>query len=183
VPDKSRRKSINYSIKRNLQLRLFIKVLGVAMVGIVLMATIFYFYSDMEIKNSYKMFHIHAKNFQEYLFPAAALASIAALVFAAGITLFLPISFAGPIYHIEKILKEEVAEGNLSVTCNLRQGDELGDLADALNYSLENLGNKIEAIRESAEKLESTVAGLEDPDINVKELTKKINEGLGGFRL
>ena len=180
---KYKRKCINYSIKKKLQVRLFIKVLGVALVGIMLMATIFYFYSDREINNSFRLFHIHAENFTEYLFPAAVLSVIAAVVFAVGIAIFFPLSIAGPLYRIERVLKEDVAEGNLSVTCNLRKGDELNDLANALNFSLGKLGSKIRTIRESAKKLESTVADLDSPDKNLKELTKKINDDLGSFKL
>ena len=180
---KTNRKFINYSIETKLQIRLFIKVLGVALMGITLMAVIFYFFSDREINNSFKLFHIHAQNFTEYLFPAAALSAAAATLFSVLIALFLPISIAGPIYRIEKILKEDVAEGNLSGGYKLRKSDELKDLANILNDSIEKVGSRIKEIRESAKKLESTVARQNNPDKETKELTKKINEQLDYFRL
>ena len=180
---KTNRKLINYSIKKKLQIRLFIKVLGVAMMGITLMAVIFYFYSDREINNSFKLFHIHAQNFTEYLFPAAAMSVVAATFFAILIALFLPISIAGPLYRIERILKEDVAEGNLSIKYEVRGSDELSDLANALNISTEKLGGRISKIRENAEKLESTLASQENPDSTAKELAKKINEQLSDFKL
>lgn len=183
MPAKPKRKIINYSIKRKLQVRLFIKTLGVALMGIALMATIFYFYSDREINNSFRLFHIHAENFTEYLFPAAVLSTVAAVILAIGIALFLPLSIAGSLYRIEKTLNEDVAEGNLSTTYNIRKGDELGDLADTLNSAMEKLGSRIKTIREFAKKLESTVASMENPDKNVKKLTEKINEGLSNFKL
>jgi methyl-accepting chemotaxis protein len=183
MPGKTNRKLINYSIETKLQIRLFIKVLGVALMGITLMAVIFYFYSDREINDSFKLFHIHAQNFTEYLFPAAALSAAAATFFAILIALFLPISIAGPLYRIEKILKEDVAEGNLSVRYELRKGDELKELANALNISMEKLGSRIKEVRESGKKLESTVARQENPDKETHELTKKINEQLDYFRL
>jgi methyl-accepting chemotaxis protein len=180
---KANRKLINYSIKTKMQVRLFIKVLGVALMGITLMAVIFYFYSDREINNSFKLFHIHAQNFTEYLFPAAILSAAAATFFAILIALFLPITIAGPLYRIEKILKEDVAEGDLRIRYKLRKGDELKDLANALNLSMEKLGSRIKEISQSAKKLESTVAGQENPDKETQELTKKINEQLDHFKL
>ena len=180
---KTNRKIINYSIETKLQIRLFIKVLGVALMGITLMAVIFYFYSDREINNSFKLFHIHAQNFTEYLFPAAVLSAVAATFFAILIALFLPISIAGPLYRIEKILKEDVAEGKLSGGYRLRKGDELKDLANILDDSIGKVGSRIKEIRESAKKLELTIAGQNNPDKETQELTKKINEQLDYFTL
>ncbi|MDH4028008.1 MAG: methyl-accepting chemotaxis protein [Nitrospirota bacterium] len=180
MPGKYKRKIINFSVNRTMQIRLFIKVLGVALVGIGLMATIFYFYSNREISESYRQFHVHAKNFLEYLWPAVTLSIAAAVFFAAAITLFFPLGIAGPLYRIEKEMKEKVGEGDLSVRFELRDGDEVKNLADALNLSLEHLSGKIKLLKEKADKLEASAAGKNE---EAAALAKEINEILKGFRI
>ena len=180
MPSKYKRKMINFSVNRNMQIRLFIKVLGVALVGIGLMATIFYFYSNREISESYRQFHVHAKNFLEYLFPAVTLSIAAAVLFAVAITLFFPLGIAGPLYRIEKDMKEKVGKGDLSVRFTLRDGDEVKNLAEAVNLSLEHLGGKIELLKEKSKKLEASVTGKNDEALAI---AKEINGILNGFTI
>jgi len=180
MPGKYNRKTINFSIKKHMQIRLFIKVLGVALVGIGLMAAIFYFYSNREIGGSYKQFHVHAKNFLDYLLPAVILSIVAAVIFAISITLFFPLTIAGPLYRIERDIKDRVAEGDLTVRFNLRKGDEVSDLANALNISLEKIGNSIREMKDTAAKLDSVTS---DNDPEIKELVNDLNRELRGFKI
>ncbi|NOZ69801.1 MAG: hypothetical protein GXP46_11300, partial [Deferribacteres bacterium] len=99
---RNRRKKINFSVKRQMQMRLFFRVISIAAAGIGLMAVIFYLYSYREISGSYRQFHIQAQNFLDYLLPAVILSLSAAIVLAAAITVFFPHKIAGPLYRIEK---------------------------------------------------------------------------------
>ncbi len=181
---KYKRKIINYSIKRKLQIRLFIKVLGVSIIGVGLMATIFYFYSNREINGSYQQFHIHAENFLDLLLPAVTLSIVLAILSAGVITLFFPLRIAGPLYRIERDMIEKVAEGDLSVKFKVRKSDEVRDLADAINLSLEKLKYKIEMVKKPSEKLESIISTMsEEGNKDMKKLIKEINEVLKEFKL
>lgn len=180
----NRRKYLNFSIKRQMQIRLFIKVLGIAIVGVGLMAAVFYFYSDREINSSYRQFHIHADNFLELLQPAVITSLVLALAASVFITLFLPIKIAGPAFRIEESLRENVVNGDLTVRIKLRKGDELGELADVLNTCLENTARKIAASGKLAEDLESRLSKRNDPDCNdMKEIAMKLNEQLRQFKV
>jgi methyl-accepting chemotaxis protein len=184
MPGKYKRKIINYSIKRRLQIRLFIKVLSVSIIGVGLMAVVFYFYSNREINESYQQFHIHAKNFLDYLLPAVILSLLLAFLLSVVITLFFPLRIAGPLYRIERDLKEKVGEGDLTVRFKLRKSDEIRDLADALNLSLEKLQQKIESLKRSSEKLASIAEVTKgEGDKDIKRLAKEINEAVKGFKL
>ena len=182
--DKNRRKHLNFSIKRKMQLRLFIKVFTIAIVGVGIMGAIFYFYSDREISSSYRQFHINAKNFLDLLLPAVVLSLLASLIVSIVITLFFPIKIAGPLYRIERDLKEKLAKGDLTVRFHLRKGDEVDDLAEAVNICVENWKEKIETIKRSAEDIEAAVTeskGMENN--NAKELLIKLRENLSQFKV
>lgn len=179
--DKNRRSMINFSVKRRMQIRLFIKILGIILIGVGLMGAVFYFFSNREIHSSYRQFHIHANNFLELLRPTVFLSIFLALLASAAITLFLPIRIAGPLFRIERDLKEKVANGDLTVRFILRNGDEVGELAAAVNVCLENLGKKIETTQKLADDLESRLSGNEGDEI--KGLVMQIKDNLKQFRV
>ncbi|MBI5666335.1 MAG: methyl-accepting chemotaxis protein [Nitrospirae bacterium] len=179
--DKNRRSIINYSIKRQMQIRLFIKILGIILIGVGLMAVVFYFFSNREINSSYRQFHIHADNFLDLLRPTVFMSIGLALLASIAITVFLPIKIAGPLFRIERDIKEKVANGDFSVRFYLRKGDEVGELANAVNICLESLGQKIETTQKMADDLEARLAGVNDNDI--KALVAKINNNLKQFKV
>ncbi|RJR17069.1 MAG: methyl-accepting chemotaxis protein [Nitrospiraceae bacterium] len=178
---KNRRSIINYSVKRQMQIRLFIKILGIILIGVGLMAAVFYFFSNREINSSYRQFHIHANNFLELLRPTVFLSIFLALLASAAITLFLPIRIAGPLFRIERDMKEKVANGDLTVRFILRTGDEVGELADAVNHCLDSLGKKIETTQKLTNELESRLSGNEGDEI--KGLVVKIKDNLKQFKV
>ena len=59
---------------------------------------------------------------------------------------------AGPIYRIEKDMGE-IARGNLALRIKLRRGDELQDIADAINAMTENLGKDMALNKSSSAKI------------------------------
>ncbi len=179
-----RRKLVNFSIKRQMQVRLFLSVLSIAMAGIGLMALIFYFYSYREINGSYRQFHIQAQNFLDYLLPAVVLSLVAAILFAAGITVFFPHKIAGPLYRIEKELKNKVSEGDFTVRFTIRKGDEVTDLPETVNLLLDKLRHRIEKAKVPAEELYSITSGTEGKAYkDIEGLVKQINDALAEFRV
>jgi len=74
-----------------------------------------------------------------------------------------------------------VTNGDLTVRFFLRDGDEVGELADALNVCLESLGGKIESTQKLADTLESCLSGNEGDEI--KGLVMKIKENLKQFKV
>jgi TolB-like protein len=130
---KERRKLINYSIKRQMQLRLLGRVMAVVLISLGLAAVIFYLYSDQEVGRSFKEFHVHARNFLDFLLPVVIVTFFLGVFAASGLAVFFPHRIAGPLYRLERDLKEKVGGGDLTVSFSVRKGDELRELADALN--------------------------------------------------
>ena len=182
--NKHGRKTLNFSVKRQMQLRLLIKVLGIVFVGIGIMAAVFYFYSNREITGSYKQFHVTAKNFLDYLWPAIISSFIIATIVAVAITLFLPNKIAGPLYRIENDLKDKVSKGDLTVKLILRKGDEVTDLADVVNMTIGKLRQKIEKISKPAIELDARIKSMDGKaDKEIENLSAKINEALQEFKI
>lgn len=184
---KNRRSVINYSIKRQMQFRLLLRVMLIALIATGLTTAFFYFYSNQEIGQSFKQFHIQARSFLDLLLPAIIIALAIGIIMAFIMALFFPHRIAGPLYRMERELKERVGEGDLTVKFSLRKGDEVGDLADALNIMIEKLKLKIGRIRAASNELASHSGnankGGEEHIKKIAELTKKIEEAVKEFRL
>ena len=104
--------------------------------------------------------------------------------FLPGITLFLPIKIAGPLFRIEQDLRGKIAEGDLTAKIKLRKGDEHSDLADAVNVCLDNFRQKIETTQKLANDLESRLSVIKGSDNkDVEDLVVKINENLKQFKV
>jgi len=181
---KNRRSVLNFSIKRNMQVRLFANCMLISVVAIALMAIIFYFYSNREIGQSYRQFHVEARNFLDYLLPAVLGAISLAVIASLLIAIFFPHRIAGPLYRIEKDLTDHLGEGDLTARFKLRKGDEVEELAKTLNETVDKLRNRVERIKMPFEELESFISQEKSPNSKeLQRLVKKIGEGVRGFKV
>ena len=136
----------SYLIKTNFQIRLFLKIIFIIFVSIAVSCVVFYFYADKEIVNSMGQFHITAENFLDYLLPAILTSGILWFIAAMIITIYLPHSYGGPLYRIERDLKK-IGAGDLTIRFHLRKGDELKVLAESLNIMLENISSYVKKMK------------------------------------
>lgn len=150
-----RRRKINFSIQRSFQIRLMRRVLIIALSALILASAGFLLYSNREISGSYLQGHIQMRNFLDLLLPAVIGVAAVAAVLALTITLFFPLRLAGPLYRIEKEV-ERIREGDLTVQLKLRQGDELRDLAEAVNRAVAGLREQIAHMKQEVSELSSS---------------------------
>lgn len=85
---------------------------------------------------------------------------------------------AGPIFVLKRTLRA-IGEGDLSVRMRLRTKDHMKDVAATMNATLERLGERIAALRETAETLAD--ASLDE---NVRrQASERLRQELNAFRL
>jgi methyl-accepting chemotaxis protein len=179
---KNRRRLINYSIKRRMQLRLLRRVMAIVLISLGLATVLFYLYSNQEVGRSFKEFHINARNFLDFLLPAVIVSFFMGAVAASGLAIFFPHRISGPLYRVERDLKEKVGGGDLTVRFSVRKGDDMGDLADALNTMMDRLRLKMEKIQRVGEELK-TLSNQEASPEKFTELTRKMEEAVKEFLL
>lgn len=102
------------------------------------------------------------------------------------ISIILSHRIAGPIYRIQKYLRD-IAAGNLSMRLHLRKNDEMQDLAAVINDMTDDLRNRANRLKGLANMANLEIEKLkislrqESPDINgirkeVEELAKSIKD-------
>ena len=183
-----RKRFFNYSIKTGLQLRMLIKIWIIILASLLLTGIIFYFYSDINVGKSYRLFHVKANNFLDFLLPVLLTGFFASLILGVVAALFFPHAVAGPIYRIEKEIIE-IGKGRLNKEVIVRKGDEVKDLADSVNVMIVELRNRIKGISDISghigELIEHAKAEEHDEESlkKIKAENSNLQQAISEFKL
>ena len=142
-----KRKKLNLAVKREFQMWLLVRILGVVIVSTMVAVLILYLFSRQEISSSFYTAHIQIRRVSDLLLPVMAAGALVSLLSGVILALFLPQKLAGPIYRIQKSL-EVIRDGNLTEKIVLRKDDPFSDLADSVNETAAALRVKIRDIKE-----------------------------------
>jgi len=180
-----RKRFFNYSVKGRLQLRMLVKIWIILFVSLLLAGIIFYFYSNINVGTSYRLFHVKAENFLDFLLPVLVCGFVTSLVLGILVALFFPHAFAGPLHRIENELRD-IGRGNLGKKITLRKGSEIHDLADAINEMTANLRSRVQGIKEAGDKINEIVQkalpeNMEESFQNLKESNGRLQESVKRF--
>ena len=181
----SRRRKLNFSIKRKMQVRLLLKILTIVLISTTVCSAVFYFYSNQEIGQSYRLFHVKAKNFLDFLLPAVILSFVLSVIIGLVFSLFFPHAIVGPLFRIERELFN-IGKGDLTVNIHLRQGDEVQDLVDNINIMVKSLRERLLEIKKRGEELRKISSKDQEGGgqiLKLKEVSQKLSEELNYFRL
>ncbi len=153
---RKKRKWFNYSIKRQLQLRILGWILFVLVISSLISGGIFYYSGNRKIDSTYKQFHVQLYNMKQVLGPWALLAVSLGGFVALTVALFYPQKIAGPVYRLEKRI-QNIASGNLTEDIRLRSNDELQDLAREINQMGASLRERLLAAKKSSFYLDTII--------------------------
>lgn len=142
-----RRKKLNLAVKREFQMWLLIRIVGVVLVSTLVAVLILYIFSRKEISSSFYTAHLQIRRVSDLLIPVMATGALVSLLSGVILALFLPQKLAGPIYRIQKSL-EGIRDGDLTEHIVLRKNDPFSDLADSVNETAAGLRAKFHEIKE-----------------------------------
>lgn len=156
---KNRRK--NYYIKKEFQRNFIIKFCLLVLAGSIISGAIICWMSKATVITSFDNLRLVIKSTADFMLPAVLLSS-AVVIVVTGIatvliTLFTSHKIAGPLYRIEKDINE-VASGNLGKKFNLREGDEIRPISEALNSMALFLNGEVAAVKALVAELEEISA-------------------------
>jgi len=182
-----RKKFFNFYIKKRLQWRILLKIWGIILASLLVTGIIFYFYSDINVGKSYRLFHIKAESFLDFLIPVLLTGFFASLILGVVASLFFPHPIAGPLYRIERDLVD-IGKGNLRKEIRIRKGDELKDLADSINIMARGLRDNIKAISDISVEIGGLVARARDESPNetinkIEVANSNLQETIRKFKL
>jgi len=182
-----RKRVFNFSIKKRLQWRILLKIWGIILASLLVTGIIFYFYSDINVGKSYRLFHIKAESFLDFLIPVLLTGFFASLILGVVASLFFPHAIAGPLHKIERELVD-IGKGDLRKEIRIREGDELKDLADSVNIMVRGLRDNIKAISDISVEIGGLVARARDESPNetinkIEVANSNLQETIRKFKL
>ncbi len=133
----------SYFLMNTSQPILYAKILILFLVAIVVSGLIFYKLSRHEIVKEYMKAHSQLRYTSEMFVPWLILTNAAAILIVAAPMVFFTHRIAGASFRIKKDL-ELVRKGQLSKRIRLRTKDELQDVAESLNLTLDELKGKVD---------------------------------------
>lgn len=152
-----KRKLLNFSIKRDMQLRMIGKICLLLFISLLLSSLIFYYFANQEVTASYQTFHIKARNFLDFLLPAVISSFLLSLALGVFASLFFPKTIVGGVYRIEQDLKKIREQGDLTLQIQLRDGDQVSSLAEEINAMLSDLQSRVYRLNLSFSVLEQYI--------------------------
>lgn len=148
----------NYYIKKDFQRNFILKFCILALAGSAVSGIIIYAMSLTTVTTTFENSKLVIKSTADFILPAVLLSSLAFIIVVGiasiAITLFTSHKIAGPLYRMEKDIRE-VAAGNLRQEFNLRVGDEIRPMAEALNEMSGFLKGRISIMKLLIADLES----------------------------
>ena len=165
---RNQRKTLNLAVKREFQMWLLVRIVGVVFVSSLVAVLVLYLYSRQEISSSFYSAHIQIRRVSDLM-----------LLSGVALALFLPQKLAGPIYRVQKNL-EVIREGDLTEHVVLRRNDPLTDLAASMNEATAGLRTRIQEIKEIQQALDQIIASLKHQEAT--EVSARQNAALDRLR-
>ena len=151
-----KRKKVNINLKRDLQVWLLIRILGIVILTSVLAALILYFFARHQTLSSFYDAHIKIHRVSDLLLPVLGAGAFVSLISGAFLAFLIPLKIAGPISRIQREL-EKVRNGDLTITIQLRKKDVLKDFANTVSDTISSLRANVQQIKESHAKFEKSI--------------------------
>ncbi|OIP44647.1 MAG: hypothetical protein AUK28_09790 [Desulfobacterales bacterium CG2_30_60_27] len=152
-----KRKMLNLTILRDMQIRMISRITLLLFVCLLLSSMVYFFFSNREVTASFKMFHIHAKNFLDFLLPMVLGSFFVSLIIGVVASLFFPKNIVGGLYRIEREV-ERITDGDLTVHITLRKADVVRALAGRISKMVDQLRVKMLAVSRGVEEARSVCA-------------------------
>lgn len=119
------------------------------LVGAIISAAVFYFYTYNELGGSHSQALLTLLGLRQNILPAMVITGGIVVVFATLAVLLITLinshGIAGPIYKLERSI-ESIGGGDFSLRIKFRKGDAVNGLADGINSASESLDTKISDI-------------------------------------
>jgi methyl-accepting chemotaxis protein len=149
----NRRKVLNFSVNRGLQLRMIGKMSCIILASLLISSGVYYYFANQTISESFLLCHIQARNFLDFLLPIVGISFVISLLVGTIASLFLPKNLAGPLYRIEQEVRR-LTNGDLTVQICLRSGDEARSLAGQINQMVELYRETLVSVQDSLQEIQ-----------------------------
>jgi methyl-accepting chemotaxis protein len=161
VQEANRRR--DYFIKKGFQRKVIVRFCALVVLGAAITGVSLYLMSKGTVTTAFVNSRLSIVSTPDYILPILIGSSLISIVFISVATFFaimyLSHRIAGPLYKIEKSVKE-IGGGNLGLKINLRSTDEIAEMAASLNEMTDNIKLHVQEIKSRIENLAGQIDAL-----------------------
>ena len=165
----------HYFINKEFQFKFILKFCLLILAGVVVSTALLLFFSQDTLTSSFQQSRLVIENTSKAILPALIytnLITLGLISFAAVIvTLFVSHQIAGPLFRLEKKIKE-IGAGNLTKNVRLREKDQLTAIAESLNEMTYSLHDNICEIQTMIKELLESASQQKAPPELIDKLQR-----------
>lgn len=174
----------NYFIKKKFQIDFSIKFLILIVLEAVLAIGLFIYLSKGTLTTGYFGSDLRIAKTSEFFLPTLLLSNLVILgvtgIVGIVVMIFISHKIAGPLYRFEQTLAD-ISNGNLTHRFNLRQNDQLIQLAESINKFTEAMDKRAGDMKYNAHEISRLISELQsklssDNKLSNKELENQLQE-------
>ena len=175
-----------YFIEKSFQVKFILKFCALVVLGGLLTIGLLYLLAMQSTTVSFVNSRVVVRTTADFILPVliqtVAVVSVIIGFATVIVTLFVSHKIAGPLYHIKKAM-QGLGEGDFSQDFHIRHLDQLQDVADAINNSINKMREKMQVFKNGSENLKKCLDDISDNEVSenkralLSEL-KKISEEL-----
>ena len=169
-----------YFIEKSFQAKFILKFCALVVLGGLLTIGLLYFLAmqstTVSVVNSRVVVRTTANFILPILIQTVAIVVVIVGLAMVAVTLFVSHKIAGPIYSIRKVM-QELEGGDFSHDFHIRHLDQLQDLADAFNNSIQKIREKIRFIKGGLETMKKGLGSISENEVseNKRALLRELN--------
>ena len=183
-----------YFIEKSFQAKFILKFCALVVLGGFLTIGLLYFLAmqstTVSVVNSRVVVRTTANFILPILIQTVAIVMVIVGLATVAVTLFVSHKIAGPLYRIRKVM-QELEGGDFSHDFHIRHLDQLQDLADAFNNSIQKIREKIRFIKGGLETMKKGLGSISENEVSenkrallreLKDVSEELNKAAGYFK-
>lgn len=185
IPGTYKRRRI-YFIEKKFQAKFILKFCALVVFGGLLTIGLLYLLAMQSTTVSFVNSRVVVRTTADFILPiliqTVAIVMVIVGFAAVIVTLFVSHKIAGPLYRFKKVM-QELEEGDFSSDFHIRHLDQLQDLAEAFNNTINKIRGKIHVLKDGLRGLKAGLDDISENEVSENKRSlllelKKISEEL-----
>jgi len=184
----------NYFIDKGFQSNFILKFFILVFIGGLLTIGMLYFLSAQSTTVAIVNSRVVARTTADFLLPiliqTVVIITIMVSLATAVVTLLVSHKIAGPMYRFKKVL-ENLEKGDFSSGFNIRQHDQLQDVADTFNSMIKKTRQELSLLKSGLASLSKELNAISEQEVSeakraglreLKDICEELNRKIGHFK-
>lgn len=183
-----------YLIEKSFQVKFILKFCGLVVFGGLLTIGLLYLLAMQSNTVSFVNSRVVVRATSDFILPIL-IQTVAVVIIIVGlatvmVTLLFSHKIAGPLYRLKKVLKD-LEGGDFSSDFHIRHLDQLQDLADTFNNTINKTRDRIQVLQNDVKSMKETLDGISENEIpeskrsifsQLKGISEELNKAIRHFK-